>query len=33
MDWNVIGYPLCFLIGIAIGRYVIPKIKQAISKG
>lgn len=28
MDWNVIGYPLCFLIGVGIGRYIIPKIKQ-----
>lgn len=32
MDWNVIGYPLCFLMGVAIGRYIWPKVKSTLGK-
>lgn len=31
IDWNVVGYPLCFLIGLAIGRYLWPKVKKTLT--
>lgn len=32
MDWNVVGYPLCFVIGVFLGRYIWPKVESTLKK-
>lgn len=32
MDYNVIGYPLCFVLGVLVGRYIWPKVKATLQK-
>jgi len=31
MDYNVIGYPLCFVIGVLLGRYIWPRVKKTLT--